>query len=346
MSTRGLALSERSESKEPGLSERSEIGILIVQVGTPDEPTVPALRRYLAEFLSDRRVVDLPRAVWLPILHLRVLRTRPQRSAQLYAKIWTAEGSPLAVITQRQAASLRQALADIDPPPHVAVGMRYGKPSIEDALDQLRTVADRFLVVPMYPQYAGASTGSSLEHVYKLVGEWRQVPSVRTVPPYYADPHYLDALADVARSSLAACPWQPDRYMVSFHGLPQRYADQGDPYPRHCERTMEGVVERLGWPHERVILSYQSRGDREPFLRPYTDETLIELGRQQARVAVICPGFVADCLETLEEINITGREQFRAAGGRDFHYIPCLNDSAAWIGGLAAIVRQQLAGWI
>ena len=322
------------------------IGILVVQLGTPDEPTVPALRRYLAEFLSDRRVVDLPRAVWLPILHLRVLRTRPPRSARLYAKIWTPEGSPLAVMTHRQAALLRQELAGTVTPLHVAVGMRYGKPSIAEALEQLRAVADRFVVLPMYPQYAGATTGSSLERVHTLVGGWREVPAVRTVPPYFADPHYLDALADVARLSLADCDWPPDRYIVSFHGLPQRYVDNGDPYARHCEQTAEGLAERLEWPRERMILSYQSRGEREVFLKPYTDEILLDLAHQGARVAVICPGFVADCLETLEEINITNRERFMDAGGRGFHYIPCLNDAPAWGRGMAAIVRRELGGWL
>ena len=322
------------------------IGILLVQLGTPDEPTEPAVRRYLAEFLSDRRVVDLPRAVWLPILHLRVLRTRPARSARLYEQIWTPEGSPLAVTTRLQAAALRQALAVTGSPLHVAVGMRYGKPSIQEALEELRAVADRFLVVPMYPQYAGATTGSSLERVHTLLAGWREVPAVRSVPPYFADSNYLDALAEVARRSLAECGWRPDRYIVSFHGLPQRYVDQGDPYPQHCERTTEGLAERLGWPRDRVTLSYQSRGEREVWLKPYTDEILLELARQQARVAVICPGFVADCLETLEEINITNRERFIAAGGRDFHYVPCLNDSPAWISGLAAIVSRELSGWI
>ena len=328
------------------MSGGAGIGILVVQLGTPDEPTVPALRRYLAEFLSDRRVVDLPRAVWLPILHLRVLRTRPARSARLYAKIWTPEGSPLAVMTHRQAALLRQELAATGAPLHVAVGMRYGKPSIQDALEELRPIADRLLVVPMYPQYAGASTGSTLERVHRLLAGWRVVPAVRTVPPYFQDPNYLDALADVARRSLADCGWTPDRYIVSFHGLPQRYADEGDPYPQHCERTTEALAERLGWPRDRVILSYQSRGEREVWLKPYTDEILLDLARQQARVAVICPGFVADCLETLEEINITNRERFVEAGGRDFHYIPCLNDTPAWGRGLAAIVRRELSGWM
>lgn len=328
------------------MSGSAGVGILVVQLGTPDEPTTPALRRYLAEFLSDRRVVDLPRAVWLPILHLRVLRTRPRRSARLYAKIWTPEGSPLAVATQRQAALLRDELAAAGTPLPVVVAMRYGKPSIEEALEELRAVADRFLVVPMYPQYAGASTGSSLERVHRLVAGWRRVPAIRTVSPYFADPHYLDALADVATRSLADCEWQPDRYVVSFHGLPQRYADRGDPYPQHCERTAEGLAERLGWPPERMILGYQSRTEREVWLKPYTDEILVDLGRRQARVAVICPGFVADCLETLEEINMTNRERFIEAGGRHFHYIPCLNDAPSWGRGLAAIVRRELGGWV
>ena len=322
------------------------VGILVVQVGTPREPTEPALKAYLSEFLSDRRVVDLPRALWLPILHLRVLRTRPARSAKLYAKIWTPDGSPLAVTTHRQAESLRQALAGRGAAVHVAVGMRYGKPSIQDALEELRAVADRFVIVPMYPQYAGASTGSSLERVHTVLAGWRQVPAVRTVPPYFADSNYLQAIADVARRSLAECDWQPDRYIVSFHGIPQRHVDKGDPYPQHCQRTADALAERLGWPRDRVILSYQSRGERGEWLKPFTDETLAALGREQTRVAVMCPGFVADCLETLEEINVTSREQFIEAGGRDFHYIPCLNDAPAWGSGLAEIVRRELSGWI
>jgi ferrochelatase len=277
---------------------------------------------------------------------LRVLRTRPARSARLYEKIWTEEGSPLAVTTQRQAALLRQSLPGSGVPLHVAVGMRYGTPSIEEALNELRAVADRFLVVPMFPQYAGATTGSSLERVHAVLARWRQVPAVRSVPPYFADPHYLDALADVARRSLMDCGWQPDRYVVSFHGLPRRHVDKGDPYPGHCEHTAHALADRLGWPRDRLMLTYQSRGERGEWLRPFTDETLLDLGRQHARVAVICPGFVADCLETLEEINITGRERFIEAGGRGFHYIPCLNDAPAWGSSLAAIAARELGGWI
>jgi ferrochelatase len=244
------------------MSGSSGVGIILIQLGTPDEPTTPAVRRYLAEFLSDRRVVDLPRALWLPLLHLRILPQRAPRSAALYTKIWTSEGSPLAVITRRQAASLQQALAETGTPLRVAVGMRYGSPSIEAALETLRGEADRFLVLPMYPQYAGATTGSSLERLHAVVAGWRDVPAIRTVPPYFADANYLDALADVARGSLAGCGWQPDRYIISFHGLPQRYIDQGDPYARHCERTADGFIERMSWPRDRVTLSYQSRGER------------------------------------------------------------------------------------
>jgi ferrochelatase len=325
------------------------IGVILLQVGTPDAPTTGALRRYLREFLSDRRVVDLPRAVWWPVLHLIVLRTRPRRSARLYQKVWTPEGSPLRVITRAQAAALEQRLAGAVRGTRIRVvtGMRYGRPSIAEALTELsREGVSRILAFPMYPQYASATTGSGLQQLFEDVRDRRVVPSVRVVPPYYDDPGYIAALARVAREALATLPDRPTRLLLSFHGLPKRYADLGDPYPDQCRATAELLVSSLGMAADSVTVVYQSRGDREEWLQPYTDTTLEALGRTGARVAVMCPGFTADCLETLEEIRLRGREQFHSAGGRDYLAIPCLNEHPAWLEAMTAIARRELAGWI
>jgi ferrochelatase len=323
------------------------IGILLLQLGTPAAPTEPALRTYLREFLSDRRVIDVPRAIWWPVLHLRVLRTRPAQSAALYRKIWTPLGSPLLRTTVLHAESLEWHLSRTGACVRVVPAMRYGEPSIAQALDELRRAgADRLLAFPMYPQYAGATTGSSLQRLYDLIRTWRTIPSVRTVPPYFDDALYLEAVAHVARATLDACPWTPDHYLISFHGLPRRYAEAGDPYPAHCRHTADRLAALLGWPADRVTMTFQSRFGREEWLRPYTDETLMELGRARARVAVICPGFTADCLETLEEIAITNRERFLEAGGRDYLYLPCVNDDAHWKTAMMEIATRELGGWL
>jgi ferrochelatase len=322
------------------------VGVLLLQLGTPEAPTTAAVRRYLREFLSDRRVVDLPRALWWPILNLCVLTTRPRRSAELYRKVWTADGSPLARTSQAQAAALQYDGTESTLPIRSAVAMRYGSPSIADALAALDDAGvDRLLAFPMYPQYAGATTGSSLERLHLEIARRRVVPPLRVVPPYFDDPHYVDAVACVARRSLATCPWTPDHYVISFHGLPKRYADAGDPYPAHCRRTAELLVERMQWPASQVTVTFQSRFGREAWLQPYTDQTLLRLGCRRERVAVICPGFVADCLETLEEIDITNRERFMEAGGRKFHYIPCVNDDPCWLAAMRRIAGRELAGW-
>jgi len=321
------------------------IGVLLLQLGTPAAPTPAALKRYLREFLSDPRVVDLPRAIWWPILHLIVLQTRPRASALLYQKIWTPEGSPLAVTTARQAALLEARLSAADEPVRVLPAMRYGEPSIAAVL---RTFADqgidRLLAFPMYPQYAGATTGSSLERLFALAQTMRVVPSIRVVPPYYADASYIEALAAVARASMTATG-APELCLLSFHGLPARYAAEGDPYPTHCAETARLVEAALGWPGTTFRTTYQSRFGREEWLQPYTDRTLEEAGRAGRRVAVMCPGFTADCLETLEEIGLRGAEQYQHAGGSSFHRVPCLNDHPAWIDAMTTIARRELAGW-
>ncbi len=325
------------------------IGVLLLPLGTPKAPTTPAVRRYLAEFLWDPRVIDLPRALWWLILNLQVLRTRPQKSARLYQKIWQPEGSPLATMSAKQAGAIETHFAATHPDVvSVAVGMRYGEPSIARALDGFCAAGvDRILALPMYPQYAGASTGSSLERLFALAGKRRVVPSIRVVPPYFDDPLYIDAVAAVARRTLAGAAIQPEHLLLSFHGLPQRYVAEGDPYAAHCHATAELVKRALGWPDERATETFQSRFGREPWLQPFTDEVLKAWpSRGHTNIAVICPGFTADCLETIEEIGMTGREQFLEAGGKHFLRIPCVNDDRVWLDAMCAIVSRELQGWL
>ncbi|MFI5177321.1 MAG: ferrochelatase [Vicinamibacterales bacterium] len=327
------------------MAEGARIGILLLQLGTPDAPTPAALKRYLREFLSDRRVVDLSRALWWPILHLIVLQTRPRASARLYQKVWTPEGSPLAVTTARQASLLEARLTAAGASVRVVTAMRYGEPSIATALEALAAEGiERFLAFPMYPQYAGATTGSSLERLFDLARTRRVVPAIRVVPPYYADPDYINALAAVARDSVSGKD-APELCLLSFHGLPARYAAEGDPYPTHCAESARLLTRTLDWPGTSFMTTFQSRFGREEWLQPYTDVTLKEAGRAGKRVAVMCPGFTADCLETLEEIGLRGAEQFHEAGGKSFHRIPCLNEHPSWIDAMTAIARRELAGW-
>jgi ferrochelatase len=326
----------------------SRAGVLLLQLGTPDAPTAKAVRRYLREFLSDRRVVDLRRATWLPILYLAVLPIRPIRSAALYRKVWTTDGSPLAVISEAQARALGReltALAGGHVP--VAVGMRYGQPSIRTAVEQLLAAGvDRILAFPMFPQYASATTGSSLERLLDDVRGRRVVPSIRVVPPYYKTFEYVGAVATVAREALGTKADEFDRLLLSFHGLPKRYADEGDPYPAHCEATASALRRALPEWASKIDVVFQSRFGREEWLQPYTDVTLRDLGKRHERVAVICPGFTADCLETLEEIGIRGAEQFRKAGGQTYLRVPCVNDHPSWIAAMSAIASRELIGWI
>ena len=298
------------------MADGTRVGVLLLQLGTPAAPTPAALRPYLREFLSDRRVIDLPRAVWLPILLGIVLRTRPRASALLYQKIWTPDGSPLLVTTNRQAQLLESRLSGNGAGVRVLTAMRYGEPSIATALATLAADGiDRILAFPMYPQYAGATTGSSLERVFALTQTARVVPSIRVVPPYYADAHYINALAAVTRESVAALVDPPEQCLFSFHGLPARFATEGDPYAIHCKESARLLAAALNWPATKFVTTFQSRFGREEWLQPYTDRVLEEMGRAGTRVAVACPGFTADCLETLEEIGLRGAEQFHEAGG-------------------------------
>jgi ferrochelatase len=322
-------------------------GVLLANLGSPDAPTVPALRRYLAEFLADRRVVDLPRALWLPFLHAVILNVRPPRSARLYRRVWTPDGAPLVAISRRQGAALETALrAEVQGVLHVAVGMRYGNPSIRSALEALRDRGcTRLLVLPAYPQYFSGTTGSTFDAVASTLRRWRRVPALRFVADYHDDPAYVGAVAASIRE-LWSEQGEPDRLLFSFHGIPVRYERAGDPYARQCRRTATLIADALGLPYERWLLAFQSRFGREKWLEPFTDRTLTAWGHDGVRrVDVVCPGFAADCLETLEEIAMLNRDFYLGAGGERFRYIPALNDRPDHIGALAAVATRHLHGW-
>ena len=324
------------------------IGVLLAQLGTPDAPTPAALRRYLRQFLSDPRVVERNRVLWWFVLRLLVLPRRPRHSAALYRRIWSRDGSPLLVISRSQARALEAALNRHEPERFkVALGMRYGSPSIASAVQELvGWGADRLLLFPLYPQYAGATTGSTYDEVFRQLSMLRFVPALRVVPPYYAHTAYIDALAQSVREAMTPLPRPPDKILISFHGIPQRFVDRGDPYASHCEATARSLAARAGWENGTYLMSYQSRAGREPWLQPYTDETLVGLARTGVRhVMVICPGFVADCLETIDEIGHVGLEQFRAAGGETLQLVGGLNDRPRWIAAMTEIVLEQLEGW-
>lgn len=324
------------------------IGILLGQLGTPDAPTTPAVRRYLKQFLSDRRVVDLNPVLWWLVLNGIILRFRPKASAELYRKVWTPEGSPLLVLSNHQAAGLEKGLstrggAEVK----VEVAMRYGNPSTGSAIRKLIDWgADRLLLFPMYPQYSAATTGSTCDEVFDELKTLRDVPALRIVPPYYDHPGYIGALAAMAREKVSSLGATPDKVLISFHGIPQRYARLGDPYPSHCEATAKALVAAMGWSDEAVLMTYQSRFGREPWLQPYTDETLMSLGGKGVKtVLAMCPGFTADCLETIDEIGNLGAEQFEEGGGGHLHLVPCLNDDPRWIEAMVEIAANELKGW-
>jgi len=322
-------------------------GVLLTNLGTPDSPSPRDVRRYLKQFLWDPRVVELPRPLWWPVLNLVILNTRPRRSARAYARVWTAEGSPLLVISRRQHAALQAALATRPGGPvRVALAMCYGNPSIPAGLAELREAGvRRVLVLPLYPQYSATSTAAIFDAVTRELQRWRAVPELHFINDYHDHPAYIAALADSVRAFQAG-HGVPDRLLMSFHGIPQAYADKGDPYVRQCERTAGLLADTLDLGPLQWQLSYQSRLGPKDWLKPYTDRTLETLGRQGVKtVQVLCPGFSADCLETLEEIAMENRGVFMEAGGSEYHYIPCLNDQDAHIAFLAQLVERHLLGW-
>jgi len=323
------------------------IGILLINLGTPDAPTAPALRRYLKQFLSDRRVVEIPRAIWWLILNGVILNTRPRKSAEKYAQVWTKEGSPLLVHTQRQAIMLKGFLAVRGINVEVEFGMRYGNPSVDTAIETLKAKnCDRILVIPMYPQYAASSTASALDAVWECLQHIRNTPDVRTVRHYHDHPGYIAALAASIREHWSMHGGKPDKLLMSFHGVPKFSLDKGDPYHCECHKTGRLLAEALELSKDQYMICFQSRFGRAEWLQPYFAPTLEALGRQKTRrVDVICPGFSSDCLETLEEIAMEGKATFLNAGGGEFHYIPALNERDQWIHALSDIATQHMQGW-
>ena len=317
------------------------VGVLLINLGTPDAPDAASVRRYLAEFLSDRRVVEIPAIAWKPILHGIILRTRPKKSAHAYAQVWSEEGSPLAAITRRQARALQQRLGDTV---IVDFAMRYGNPGIASALDALVAKGcTRILAAALYPQYSAATTASANDAIFAAIAARRWQPTVRTLAPYHDDPLYIDALVHDLDRQICALDFVPDRLLLSFHGMPLRTLQLGDPYHCHCHKTARLVGERLSISTE---ISFQSRFGRAKWLEPATDTVLAGLpARGVKKLAIAAPGFSADCLETIEELGIRGREDFIAAGGTHFARLECLNDAPAGMDMLDAIVRRELAGW-
>jgi ferrochelatase len=323
------------------------VGVLLVNLGTPDAPTPSAVRRYLAEFLSDRRVVEIPPIAWKPILHGIILRTRPSKSAHAYAQVWRGEGSPLAAITAAQARALQPRLGN---GVRVDWAMRYGNPSIASKLQAMKAAGcERILVAPLYPQYSGATTASVMDSLGDALGAMRWQPALRTLPPYYDDAAYIAALETDVTTQVAALDFAPEVLLLSFHGMPERTLHLGDPYHCHCRKTARLLTERLAssLPGVRVEASFQSRFGRAKWLEPATDIVLAQEAKKGTRrLAILAPGFSADCVETLEELAIRGCEVFEQAGGEKLAVLPCLNDRKPGMDMLETLARRELAGWI
>jgi len=323
----------------PSIPEQ-KVGVLLINLGTPDAPEVRAVRRYLAEFLSDPRVIEIHPLAWKPILHGIILRTRPKRSAEAYNQVWTNEGSPLRAIAHRQAEALRARVPDV----RVHYAMRYGNPGIAAAISNMvREGCTRILAAPLYPQYCAATTATANDAVFAALAALRWQPALRTLPPYYDDPIYIDALATNLKRQLAGLDFDPERLLLSFHGMPVRTLELGDPYHCHCRKTARLLGEALG---RDVDVAFQSRFGRAKWLEPATDATLASLAKQGVtRLAIAAPGFSADCIETLEELGIRGRRTFHDAGGEKFALLDCLNDSPEGMAMLTQLIGRELAGW-
>ena len=326
----------------------SKTGILLINLGTPDAPTPKALKPYLKEFLSNSRVIEIPRWIWWTILNFIILNIRPKKSAEKYSIIWTKEGSPLKIHTERQAELLLSLIKErTKPAPLIEYAMSIGNPSISETIIRMKQQnCERILVLPLYPQYAASSTGAAFDSVFNQLKKMRDIPAIRTVKHYHDHPAYINALAQNVRDY-----WlengEPDKLIISFHGVPRFSLDKGDPYHCECQKTGRLLAETLNLDKEKFQICFQSRFGRTEWLRPYTAEILEQLGTQNTgRVDVICPGFVSDCLETLEEIAIEGKTTFIQAGGKEFHYIPCLNERDDWIHALTDIALSNLEGWL
>ncbi|MEN7537715.1 ferrochelatase [Aurantiacibacter flavus] len=322
-----------------------KVGVLVVNLGTPEAPDAPSVKRYLAEFLSDSRVIEIPALVWQPILRGIILNTRPKKSAHAYSQVWTDEGSPLAAITAQQARGLQQRLGE---GVMVDWAMRYGAPSIPDQLEKLMQAGcERILLAPLYPQYCAATTATVVDKAGDWLREKRWQPSLRTLPPYHDDPTYIAALAQDLGAQLDALAFQPEVLLLSFHGMPARTLELGDPYHCHCMKTARLLEAKLARPSLRMVTTFQSRFGRAKWLEPATDTVLEDEAKKGTkRLAIAAPGFSADCLETLEELAIRGREQFTEAGGEQFAALSCLNAGEAGMAMLEALMRRELAGWL
>ena len=335
----------------PGLKQE-KVGVLLLNLGTPDATDYWSMRRYLKEFLSDKRVIDLNPLFWQPLLNLVILTSRPSRSGAAYDKIWNRDldESPLRTITRSQSDRIEAILGEALGRERLVVdwAMRYGNPATGPVIrSMIERGCSRILMLALYPQYAAPTTATAYDHAFRALMQERLQPAIRTVGPYHDHPLYIDAIAGSIERALAELDFEPDLVLTSFHGLPKRYLLLGDPYHCQCARTARLVRERLGWPEAKLRLTFQSRFGSEEWLQPYTDETLRNLPREGVkRVAVITPGFAADCVETLEEIAIAGRETFEEHGGERYAFIPCLNDEPAHIDLLADIIRRELQGWI
>ena len=347
-------MSVRTVAAVPGVPDHptvrlGRIGVLLVNLGTPDSTSIPDIRRYLAEFLSDRRVIDVNPVLWKLILHGVILRTRPPKTAEAYRAIWLAETdeSPLRFHTRATAEALQARLDPEAETVRVDWAMRYGNPAIRTRMQALQDEGcDRILVLPLYPQYAASTTATVVDEVARHLLDARWQPAVRTVPAFHDDPAYIEAVAAGVEAHLGTLDWQPEVILASFHGLPKRYLTLGDPYHCHCAKTARLLRTRLGLDESRLRLTFQSRFGREEWLQPYTDETIETLAQSGVkRLAVVMPGFVADCVETLEEIAIQARETFEEAGGTHFTAIPCLNSGADAVTLYETLVRRELAGW-
>jgi protoporphyrin/coproporphyrin ferrochelatase len=338
----------QSISNHPAV-RANRIGVLIVNLGTPEGVGYWPMRRYLKEFLSDRRVIEINPLFWQPLLNLVILTRRPSASGRAYAHIWNTDRdeSPLRTITRSQSERLALALAE-HPRLMVDWAMRYGSPSIKSRIESLATQGcERILLFPLYPQYSASTSASVCDSAFDALKQMRRQPTLRVVPPYYGNPNYIAALAESLRTSLAKLDAEPQVVLASFHGLPQSYFDKGDPYYCHCAKTVRLLREHLGWDENRLVLTFQSRFGKSEWLKPYTEATLIRLAKEGVkRVAIITPGFAADCLETLEEIAVTAAATFRQHGGESFTAIPSLNDSPAAITLLTNLIQQELQGWI
>lgn len=315
-------------------------GVLLTNLGTPDAPTTPALRRYLAEFLSDPRVIEVPRVLWNLILHGVILRVRPKKSAEAYASVWADDGSPLLSITKRQGDAVQSALGERA---LVKIGMRYGTPSIPSALREFQEQGIRRIVVlPLYPQYAAPTTGSTFDALADELKTWRWVPSVSFINGYVDNPLYISALAQSVQDHINE-HGLPEKILFSYHGMPKRYLDNGDPYYCLCRKTTRLVQEKLGLEEDRCLTTFQSRFGKEEWLKPYTDETLMQLPKDGVKhIAILSPAFSADCLETLEELEVENRGYFMEAGGEQYHYIPALNDRDDHIAAIVDVLRKEL----